>query len=319
MVPWLATVTQAGEPSGIGILGDSYSDEYQFYSPDRSTSRNWAEILSATRGLNFGDFSRTSRGEPRNQGFAYNWARSDATTGDVIATGQHTGLARQVAAGELRYVVVFIGGNDFIHALDGPDPWGEVDRVLPRALANYRTAVETVLAASPDVKLVTATVPDIRNLPGYQEGNREGRMPAALLDRYTEAIGRYNAQIRALALRHPRVALADFDMFTRMANRLSKETTLVLGRKLDRLRSGNDLGHLFLADRRHLGTLGQGFMAQMFVNTLNVKYAAGIPTLTDRELLEFAASLGPDGSSPKALANLGQDSPVETFPRPAGP
>src|SRR3954454_21544701 len=86
----------AGWRGGIGVLGDSYSDEYQFYPPHRSAGRNWVEILAATRGLNFGTFSTASRGEPRNQGFAYNWARSEATTDDLIAAGQHTGLAQQV-------------------------------------------------------------------------------------------------------------------------------------------------------------------------------------------------------------------------------
>ena len=43
---------------GIGVLGDSYSDEYQFYPPDRRTARNWVEILAATRGLDFGRFAR---------------------------------------------------------------------------------------------------------------------------------------------------------------------------------------------------------------------------------------------------------------------
>src|SRR5947209_4962250 len=84
---------------GIGVLGDSYSDEYQFYPPDRPTARNWVEILARARGLNFGKFSTASRGEPRNQGFAFNWSRSDAETEDMIRTGQHTGLALQVARG----------------------------------------------------------------------------------------------------------------------------------------------------------------------------------------------------------------------------
>ena len=75
----------AGWRGGIGVLGDSYSDEYQFYPPHRSTARNWVEILAETRGLNFGRFSPRSRGEPRNQGYEYNWARSDATTDDLIA------------------------------------------------------------------------------------------------------------------------------------------------------------------------------------------------------------------------------------------
>ena len=39
----------AGLSGGIGVLGDSYSDEYRFYPPDRSTARNWVEILTETR------------------------------------------------------------------------------------------------------------------------------------------------------------------------------------------------------------------------------------------------------------------------------
>src|SRR6476646_7279628 len=113
---------RAGWRGGIGVLGDSYSDEYQFYPPHRSTARNWVEILAATRGLNFGRFSTQSRGEPRNQGYESNWARSDATTDELIATGQHLGVAEQAARCEVGLVVIYIGGNDFINALRSPDP-----------------------------------------------------------------------------------------------------------------------------------------------------------------------------------------------------
>ena len=112
---------ESGKVTAIGVLGDSYSDEYQFYPPDRSTAQNWVEILASARGLNFGRYSAESRGEPRNQGFEFNWARSDATSTDLITSGQHTGLAAQVASGEVRVVVIFIGGNDFIYALQSRD------------------------------------------------------------------------------------------------------------------------------------------------------------------------------------------------------
>src|SRR3954452_24516784 len=135
---------RAGWHGGIGVLGDSYSDEYQFYPPHRSTARNWVEVLAETRGLNFGRFSTRSRGEPRNQGYEYNWARSDATTGDLIATGQHLGAA-QAARGEVSLVVVFIGGNDFINALKTPDPVTAFREVGPRAEANLGRAVATIL------------------------------------------------------------------------------------------------------------------------------------------------------------------------------
>ena len=44
-------------PVGIGVLGDSYSDEYGFYPPDWAMTGNWVEILGATRGLDFGPLS----------------------------------------------------------------------------------------------------------------------------------------------------------------------------------------------------------------------------------------------------------------------
>ena len=67
------------------------------------------EILAALRGMDFGRFSMASRGEPRNQGFEYNWACNYACTEDMIATGQHTGLAAQVARGEVGMVDKYTG------------------------------------------------------------------------------------------------------------------------------------------------------------------------------------------------------------------
>jgi hypothetical protein len=36
--------------TGVGVLGDSDSDEYQFDPPDRGKARNWVEVLATTRG-----------------------------------------------------------------------------------------------------------------------------------------------------------------------------------------------------------------------------------------------------------------------------
>src|SRR5436309_1495753 len=150
---------RAGWRGGIGVLGDSYSDEYQFYPPHRSSARNWVEILAAKRRLDFGRIHNDDRDEPQVRGFEYNWARSAATTDDLVAQGQHTGLAAQVGRARVQFVVVFIGGNDWIRALESPEPSISVERVLPRALGNLRIAIETILASSPDVKVVVTTVP----------------------------------------------------------------------------------------------------------------------------------------------------------------
>ena len=102
-----------------------------------------------------------------NQGFAFNWSRSDAETEDMIRTGQHTGLALQVSRGEVSVVIIFIGGNDFIHALGSELSGSSVNHVLRRAIVNLELAVETILAASPHVQVFIATVPDIMELPEF--------------------------------------------------------------------------------------------------------------------------------------------------------
>jgi hypothetical protein len=203
---------------GIGVIGDSYSDEYQFYAPDRSTARNWVEILATTRKLDFGPFSIAPRGEPRNQGYAYDWARSDATTETMIASGQHTGLAAQVARGDVTLAVMFIGGNDFINAMKAPDPLAALQQVGPRAEANFGHAFQTILAAHPDVKLVVATVPDIRHLPEFRAALAADQLSSACAEAATAAMAHYNGRIRALAFQNPRVSLLDLDKVTRRWN-----------------------------------------------------------------------------------------------------
>jgi lysophospholipase L1-like esterase len=286
-------VARAEWRGGIGVLGDSYSDEYQFYPPDRSTARNWVEILAATRKLNFGEFSTESRGEPRKEGYAYNWARSDATTEGMIVSGQHSGLAAQVAAGEVNLVVIFIGGNDFINAMKTADPVAALEQAGPRAEANLQRAVETILAAHPDVKLVIATVPDIRHLPEFHDPLRAGQLPSAYADAATATIRRYNARIRALATGQPRIALLDLDLVSRLRDRLNPESVMVAGRRIERFRSSNDPNFLFLADLRHLGTVGQGLLAELIVTAIDAKFDAGVPALSHREIVEFVSTQNP--------------------------
>src|SRR5947209_4866231 len=244
-----------GRVPTIGVLGDSYSDEYQFYPPDRSTARNWVEILARTRGLNFGRYSAQSRGEPRNQGFEFNWARSDATSTDLIRSGQHTGLAAQVARGEVSVVVVFIGGNDFIYALKSRDAATLVQSVLTRAEANLRIAVDTILKASPRVHVLLATLPNVLELPEFAEPLKHGLLSPSLAADYARAIERYNREVRTLALRNPQTALLDVALLARLAPRPDRDHVRICSRTLDRAHPRNHPDHVVLGDARHVGTL----------------------------------------------------------------
>ena len=70
------------------------------------------EQLVLYRGLNFGVWG--TRSSPRRTGYAYNWALSGATASSLLSGGQHTGVAQQVATGEVSLVFIYIGFNDFI-------------------------------------------------------------------------------------------------------------------------------------------------------------------------------------------------------------
>lgn len=274
--------------AGIGVMGDSYSDEYRFYPPDRARARNWVEILSATRGVNFGALSQRSRGEPRNRGFAYDWARENATSDDLIAAGQHTGLAAQVRRGEVRFVVLFIGGNDFLIKVGrSPDPLAELQTVVPEALANVTTALQTILSASPDVRVVVVTIPNIALLPAARlvELDPRGR---ALLQAAGTAIDAYNAQLRAIAEADPRIALADLAALTAALGSLPVPLTIG-GVPIDVVTPSNEIDHLFLADGIHIGTVAQGLLANLIATTLNDNFGTRIRPLSEREIIQFAA------------------------------
>ena len=128
-------------PLNIASLGDSLTDEYSFYPPDRTAAQNWVQILSALRGglngepdqVSFGAFSLTSRGETRNQGYAQNWARSGATAsaydfnkyttapydleqelyGIDPKKGMYGLLNQPGGLANINVVTLLIGGNDF--------------------------------------------------------------------------------------------------------------------------------------------------------------------------------------------------------------
>src|ERR1700761_8111520 len=96
----------------LGIMGDSNSDEYRAAENDRggkyaATTLNWIEQLQRYRGVDVGSWGKWS--SPRRSGYEYDWALTGSTAEDVVATGQATGLAQQVAAGKINTVVLYVG------------------------------------------------------------------------------------------------------------------------------------------------------------------------------------------------------------------
>jgi lysophospholipase L1-like esterase len=280
----------------VGALGDSYTDEYRFYPPNLSQARNWVEILAATRGVDFGKFTTRSRGEPRNQGFAFNWARYDATTVNMIQN-QLPGLSAQVAAGQVKYVSINIGGNDFLDFLSGVQGGSITPAQAPAALAhveaqaaaNFTTAVDTLLAASPAVRLVITTLPDVAVLPiVQQETATVPTQDRAILSATSQAIGQYDATIRSLAASSPRIALVDLATQTTELTQLGGASVPFGGTTISLATPGDNYHDFFLADGLHVGTVGQGLIANDFVNAIDARFGLKVAPLTARQIVSFA-------------------------------
>lgn len=282
----------------VGTLGDSYTDEYQFYGPDRSQARNWVEILHQTRGVSFGQFSTKSRGEPRDQGFANNWARSDATSSDMIAN-QLPGLASQVALGKVQYAWVFIGGNDYLHLLENAQSGKIAPAAVPGAVvsttakleANFLTAVGTLLKANPNVKLVVSTLPDVSASPAAQAAAASNPLAAALLKGVGEAIASYNGLIATVAKSSNRIALVDLAAATRQTATSGSGSLSFGGESIDVRTPGDDYHHFFLADSLHVGTVGQGIIAELFALSIDQKFGAQLSPPSQQEIVRLAAQV----------------------------
>lgn len=284
--------------AGFGILGDSNTDEYRA-DDDRggeyaATTLSWVELLVSRRGLNFGPWG--SWGEPRRAGYKYNWARSGATTHDLIASGQHTGLARQVADGEVAYVFVFIGGNDFAmwngtyaEIYDGRLSGGALQAKLDGIVTDLTTAVDTVLSAG-QARMVIVTIGDAGIAPDTIASSPE----PAKRRRVTDAINQVNARITDMATARGVAVVDVYSLLTALGPQLDSEGTLSLGNEQIALFAKGDEPHNGrLGDGAgHPGTVLSAYMANiLFIEPFNAHHGLNITPLSDTEILADAGLL----------------------------
>jgi hypothetical protein len=256
------------------------------------------EQLVAKRGLNFGPWG--TWGEPRRTGYKYNWARSGATASSLISSGQHTGLAQQVADGEVSYVFVWIGVNDFhtwngtyAEIYNGTLSDAEVQARIDHFVADVTLAVDTVLKAG-QVHIVMGTVADVGLVPDVMAAFPD----AAKRRRVTEAINQANADLEAMAAQRG-IAVADTAKFaTALFGRIDRNGLLnVGGQRINFLVKGDDPRDARLSDPiGHGGTVVSGMIANsLFVEPFDSRYGLDIKPLSDEEILEDAGLTGASG------------------------
>lgn len=280
---------------GFGILGDSTSDEYRADDARGGkygeTTLNWMEQLVRTRGLNFGAWG--TWGEPRRTGYEYNWARTGATIESMIASGQHTGLAQQVAAGRVSFVLIWIGNNDF-HLKNGPYEKiydgtlrdADLQKKIDRMATDLATAMDTILQAG-DVTVAIVTIAD------------QGIAPQARIlfpdsekrQRVTKAVNDLNGLISELAEARGVLVLDSNAVGAELFGRVNLLGEITIGdQKITVLTKGDEPHHLQLADNiGHAGTVLSGIIAnRLFLQTYNNAQEPDIQLLSDQEILTNA-------------------------------
>jgi lysophospholipase L1-like esterase len=261
------------------------------------------EILGAEHGWNFGSFSAVSRGEPRNQGYEYDWGRVGATTGGLLTQGQHTGLAAQVASGDVTLAFLWIGTNDFRNVLNAATPPASLPPTLvPDAVSNFKTASNTVLAANPNVRVVVGTTYDEAVLPYVRKRLAGGQLSQSLIDQVSAGIQDYNTQITAIAKADQRVAVTD--LFGLLNDVMAPDRFSVGGLSMDRITSGAQPDHLYVDDF-HPGTIGQGLIANAFIDSIDTQFGADALRLSDAEILRVAGVVPEPGAAAALLLATG--------------
>lgn len=287
-----------GSKLAAGALGDSYTDEYRFYKPDRSTARNWVEILSVSHKASFGHYETESRGNPRFQGYANDWALQYANSTQMVRN-QLPGLTKQVKHGQVKYVSILIGGNDFLEILKTvPAATPEQLAALPSQVSaatlrlqnNFEVAAKTLLRANPKVRLVVATVSHLDLLPSVR-ASMTTPQAVAIVDGVNNAIDLFNAQVRAFAAAHPRVALSDLAAQTEGLSQIPGGQVPFGGTVINLTQPSNDYHSFFLADGVHVGTIAQGLIANSFLNALRTKFGVKVTPFGDAQLVNYAQSL----------------------------
>ncbi len=277
------TLLAADPIVGFGIAGDSLSDEYagEVYS----FASNWDELLAEQRGVNLGTVA--DWGEPRREGYEFNWARWGATSDTLLLDGQHTGLAQQVNDGLVSHAVLAIGQNDFVFTEPSyvgiySGSWSQavIDAYTDSVLSNIETALSTLTAT--DVHLVITNIIDF----GVAPTTRLLYSDPVKRDRVANVIDGLNDRIETLADNY-QVPLVDWFGFTKqlLGTNQAPVPSQTVGGQVFVNQAGVDPHNEFVIDGVHPHTISQALFANLFVEAFSLAYGTNLSEFTEAEMV----------------------------------
>lgn len=256
----------------MGVLGDSYSAQYGGGDLGGHGARNWVEILSATHRVSFGRPGGPRTPASYNPDFPYDWAFVTANSTQVLDE-QLPPLLSEVISGRVRYVSIFFGINDIGQVVESAvldpgttraDLQQESARVLKTTTDNLDQIIMKLFQANPNIKIVLATIPDVRDLPMFAPVFRQpyGQILGETVASMQQA---YNTHIHMLGTLLPSVAVAD------VASTFQEE-----------LGSSPPDPSLFTPDGMHPTTVPQGWIANDVLDALRSKFHVPAPAVPAR-------------------------------------
>jgi hypothetical protein len=357
----------SAQPLVIAALGDSLTDEYQFYGaatptppsypailsaqaqtlpPEiyltgRDAARNWVEEIGANLSsqLSFGNFTTTSRGMTRNQGYQENWAENGTTASGPDVSGTATTFAEEyngippefslgedptpglvtqtspdIPIGDINVVTIFIGANDYNAALAAyTEQSNKLDTsVFDTANTNIEDAISTAImtiqsaaaaAGNTSLKFVVITTPDITVSPLIQD--EAGTALPALKVIIGEKIDALDLNLATTYVGNPDVGLIDS---TAIINQFIQDP-VIDGVTVNMEAAGQDYTDGFIGDGFHPGTIVQGLITQAVVSKINTLEGAQVVTpVTDADIVNYAEASQPTiaFSSSASTTTVGQ-------------
>lgn len=277
---------------GVAVIGDSQSDEYR--TDDNrgvtyaSTTLNWVEHLAKYRSISFGEIGAYS--EPRRNGYEYNWARTGATTLSMLESGQHIGVAEQIASKKVNVVIIYIGANDFAPYItddgyeaiyEGRLTQAKIYQKINSTYGNIKTAVDTLKGAG-DVRIILVTIPDWGRNPAVRIAFPLPQQRA----RVTEVIDEINSELKRMANEEGLVIL-DINSFYEDLQNQRDDKQIALGDVvLENALPSDNPRHLFLDDGVHPGSAINALFANKVIQTLNTFLLQPISEFSNQEMLQ---------------------------------
>jgi hypothetical protein len=297
----------------IAALGDSLSDEYQFYAPYLTAAQNWPEILSSLRPsqVSLGAFSTAGQGQTRNQGYAQDWAFFGATAGGTDNVGAGTTFAEQYDGGfqpglpglltqpggisNINVVNIMIGANDYRVAIkNSVSNLLSLPSNLSTASTNIVTAVETVVplihAANPNTRILIDTVPPITDFPLYK--NLVANLSPIVADVITGLINSSVAGVDSQITQYAQSQGAGVVDVNGLIHGFVTNPSID-GMQINPTGAGPVYTDMFLGDGRQPGTILQGVLANGIINQIDAFFPGAITPLSDAEIVQLAASAQP--------------------------